>query len=658
MSRKREISLVVMAVFSITTTIGNFGNQAFGDLDRVIRDYDGSGCCPPEEPVREEGEGPTGDLDVDLAYDFLGYAYDFFDMYHDRDSYDDLGAELQVWVNGLYDEQTWIPENGSIPTHIELGEGLATNDIVAHEYTHGVTLSIADFDVFGAGNLETKAICESLSDMWAEWIDETYHRSTNDTDSVDDISVKWIVGEDAPDGFQRSMRDPTIYDCVDRYSLYNSSNPIHENAGIGDKLGYLLTDGATFNGFTIEGLGVADEDPNVLTASQLFYECLSYLPDDATYPDLYSGLVQAADALDVTNAEMANIQKACNAVEIATITEFGVVHFELDYYPLDSDADIILIDSGLEGEETQEVTVSSQYETETIELNEDPSDSGIFYGTITLNTDTAVADDGELQVSRSEDIEVDYVDADNGYTSGSSTISDTATIECFPDSHDDYDEWKAVGYPDCWCNPRQCHGDADGLIEGLAFIGETYVGGNDLEILNAAWGVYEPPKGPGIASIPNGICADFDHAEEGLPFIGLSRVGGNDLSIFVANYKIYEAETQGHGTPDDCLDGTCSETAAPSAAASPVPADEATGVSVNVDLEWTGNSDPNKYDVYFGTDSTPDSDLIGGEYKGSQSGTGYDPGMLSPNTTYYWQIDAYNCYGTKFGTVWSFTTAP
>ncbi len=68
----------------------------------------------------------------------------------------------------------------------------------------------------------------------------------------------------------------------------------------------------------------------------------------------------------------------------------------------------------------------------------------------------------------------------------------------------------------------------------------------------------------------------------------------------------------------------------------PSPSNGATGQSTDVNLSWSNGGGATSYDVYFGTDSTPDS----GEYKGNRSSTSYDPGTLSSNTTYYWRIDA------------------
>jgi hypothetical protein len=71
------------------------------------------------------------------------------------------------------------------------------------------------------------------------------------------------------------------------------------------------------------------------------------------------------------------------------------------------------------------------------------------------------------------------------------------------------------------------------------------------------------------------------------------------------------------------------------------------------DLSWTAGAAATSHDVYFGTDSTPDST----EFKGNQTTTTFDPGTLAYSTTYYWRIDEKNSIGTTTGDVWSFTTA-
>jgi len=123
--------------------------------------------------------------------------------------------------------------------------------------------------------------------------------------------------------------------------------------------------------------------------------------------------------------------------------------------------------------------------------------------------------------------------------------------DCLPSGHPDHAEWVAVGKPTCWCFPRQCHGDADGKAQGGPKPGYNYVGTDDLAILVSAWEVKEPTKGPGIATIPNGICADFAHDEQGGPKPGYNRVGTNDLALMVSYWEVKEP-TKGPGVPADC----------------------------------------------------------------------------------------------------------
>ncbi|MHC4642908.1 MAG: hypothetical protein ACYS32_14795 [Planctomycetota bacterium] len=167
--------------------------------------------------------------------------------------------------------------------------------------------------------------------------------------------------------------------------------------------------------------------------------------------------------------------------------------------------------------------------------------------------------------------------AEDGTLLDSATITVLPEPECFPPAHSDYSEWVNVGKPDCWCYPRQCHGDADGLMGGGSKCGYYdvepgdlnilisswleiepacgfhYVGPSDLNILISAWLVLEPAFGPGIDSILDGICADFAHDLGGNPKTGYYRVGPTDLNILIANWLVFEPPG-GPGVPQDCLD--------------------------------------------------------------------------------------------------------
>jgi hypothetical protein len=124
--------------------------------------------------------------------------------------------------------------------------------------------------------------------------------------------------------------------------------------------------------------------------------------------------------------------------------------------------------------------------------------------------------------------------------------------ECFPSSDPAYNDWAAFGKPDCWCYARQCHGDADGQRQGSIITGYMYVSTNDLVVLADAWQIKEPTKGPGILSVPGGICADFNHDKQGSIITGYMRVSTDDLVILANNWQIKEP-TKGPGIPGDCV---------------------------------------------------------------------------------------------------------
>ncbi len=141
------------------------------------------------------------------------------------------------------------------------------------------------------------------------------------------------------------------------------------------------------------------------------------------------------------------------------------------------------------------------------------------------------------------------------YCGAVAMVVSTGPCDCYPCSDPAYADWVSFGKPACWCFPRQCHGDADGLSQGNAKSGIYYVGTNDLAVLVAAWQVTEPPNGPGIATINvggiPGICADFAHDAQGNAKSGIYRVGTNDLNRLITYWQVLEPPN-GTGTPADC----------------------------------------------------------------------------------------------------------
>lgn len=297
--------------------------------DRVIFDADFRFTFPTI-PAREEGDAPTGIADVDGAYDYLGHTYDFFSQVHDRDSMDDKGITLNTTVNLPFQNAFFLPFDSSL----SFGFGFATDDVVAHEFTHGVTHYTSGLIYQGFSG----AINESFSDIWGEFVD-LVNGAGNDSDEV-----RWFIGEDVladgpvPGDFKahpellspkqndvpvppsaiRYMKDPTLFGHPDRLGspfLVSTTSSfdnggVHINSGIGNKLCYLLTDGDSFNGQVVTGMGIE-------RTAELFYETQFILTPGSDYFDLYLALATASVGLEYSFEDRMNVAAAGRAVEIA-----------------------------------------------------------------------------------------------------------------------------------------------------------------------------------------------------------------------------------------------------------------------------------------------------------------------------------------------------
>jgi Zn-dependent metalloprotease len=280
--------------------------------DRQIYDsnnvYDSLGTL-----VRSEGDPVSGNADVDIAYDYLGDTYDYYDSNFGRDSFDDMGASLIARVRYCetgfacpYANAYW---NGS---EMRFGEGYASaDDVVAHELTHAVTTNESNLIYWG----ESGAINEALSDIFGELIDLT--NSAGD----DSSGVRWLLGEDLPAPYTgvgiRSMSNPPAFGDPDRRfsPLWHTGNEdnrgVHINSGVANKLAFLLADGGSFNGKTVTGLGLD-------AVGDVFYEAQVNLLLPATdYYDLDVALVQAAVNLSWSLAAHDSLREALQAVEIS-----------------------------------------------------------------------------------------------------------------------------------------------------------------------------------------------------------------------------------------------------------------------------------------------------------------------------------------------------
>jgi len=285
-------------------------NQTDTAKHRLVYDVNNTTTLPGSLICNETTDATCAaagaDADAHNAFDFAGDTYDFYFANHARDSIDNAGMNLisSVHYSSGYCNAFW---NGSQMTY---GDGctIVVDDVVAHELTHGVTEYESGLIYIG----QSGAINESFSDIWGEWVDQENGAGT------DTAGVRWQMGEDTSIGAIRNMKDPTIFGDPDRMQslLYVEGADVHINSGVGNKAAYLITDGDTFNGYTVTGIGYAK-------AAKIYYEAqTNILTAASNYLALRNALNQACTTLTGTSGITSGDCTEVNEATLATDMDF------------------------------------------------------------------------------------------------------------------------------------------------------------------------------------------------------------------------------------------------------------------------------------------------------------------------------------------------
>ena len=305
--------------------------------------------------VRTEGDPATGDSEADQAYDYTGDTYDLFDRGFGRDGMDDAGGVMTAVVR-LQSPNCPNAFGGAGGTFFCLG--LATDDIVGHEWGHALT----DFTADLIYQNQTGQLNEHYSDVWGELVDlyngdvsepgpaSGTNWPTHDSGTGLDIpnnlrgagcneGFRWKIGEGSAIGIIRDMWNPPCNGDPDRANSpletcnANDNGGVHSGSGIPNHAFAMLVDGKTFNGFTINAIGP-------IKAAAVWFQALSaYMTPITDFQDAYFSLVQAASdlvgttpndprsgapsATAFTTADVTDVRNALLAVEMNTIGRCG-----------------------------------------------------------------------------------------------------------------------------------------------------------------------------------------------------------------------------------------------------------------------------------------------------------------------------------------------
>ena len=238
-----------------------------------------------------------------------GDIYDYFFNLFGRDSYDDAGATMIATVHyGVgYQNAFW---NG---IQMVFGDGFTVDDVTAHEMIHGITQHEANLIYRD----ESGALNESFSDIFGEFIDQLNVNIPPDPPGDD-----WLMGEDIPGiGAIRDMSDPPAFGDPDKVSDYectrNDNGGVHTNSGIANKAAYLMVEGGTFNGQTVDPIGL------LKTAHVHYLALTEYLGASSGFVDYYHNMNLVCSVLvggpeGITADDCIQVNNALRAVEMDT----------------------------------------------------------------------------------------------------------------------------------------------------------------------------------------------------------------------------------------------------------------------------------------------------------------------------------------------------
>ncbi|MFD4785322.1 M4 family metallopeptidase [Rhodococcus qingshengii] len=286
------------------------------------------GTAAAFKPVRGEGDSPSPVADVNAVYDYFGDTDTFFNR---NTSLKDLTALIGTTKGGgpkalrgtvrtcIQGEECPYANAFWSGDHMVFGEGVSTDDITAHELSHGVTQYTSNL-VYRS---EPGAINESMSDVFGELTDLT-NGSADDTEAN-----RWLIGEGSSLGVIRNMKTPGAV-AVPQPDTYRGANwkstinlgqfndygGVHGNSGVGNKTAQLIVDGGSLNGQTVAGIGI------VKTAN-LYWTTQTILSSNSTYASLATALKTAcaqnvaSNVAATTTADCTQVANATRATKIA-----------------------------------------------------------------------------------------------------------------------------------------------------------------------------------------------------------------------------------------------------------------------------------------------------------------------------------------------------
>jgi bacillolysin len=250
---------------------------------------------------------------------YTSQVYKYLSNTFGRRSLNDNGGDIVIFVNVAGDDGKsmdnafWNGEAAFFGNGVEYKPLVGANDIVAHEFGHGVISNTANLEYYA----QSGAINEMYADIFGAMVDR------------DD----WKIGEDASKTSRpmRDMQNPanggtTVFDgWLPKHMSEYVSGPILDNFVNRDQEGVHINCGIGNYAYYLYATAVSKEK-----AEQVFYRALTrYLTKTSQYIDLRIAIVQSAR--DLYGDQSNEAKQAADAFDKVGIYEEETISREQDY---------------------------------------------------------------------------------------------------------------------------------------------------------------------------------------------------------------------------------------------------------------------------------------------------------------------------------------
>ena len=269
------------------------------------------------------------------AHVYSGWVYDYYFKRHGRRGLDDRNLQVDGIVHPVSRTQAIFLPPDIVGTFVNNavylggglllygdGDGIVFNntsgalDVVAHEWTHGVTEYTSDLIYRD----ESGALNEAFSDIMAASIEFYFQPLGTSRDQAD-----WQIAEDVfllPPGYLRSLNNPGAVGDPDHYSLRRfigtdiDDGGVHFNLTIATHAYYLAVAGGRnlTSNITVPGVGFN----NIERMERILYrEVVMLMAPNSTFSDARRATLQAAtDLYGSSSNERSQVEQAWTAVGV------------------------------------------------------------------------------------------------------------------------------------------------------------------------------------------------------------------------------------------------------------------------------------------------------------------------------------------------------